>query len=106
MIFIFKGSWLEVVRSMRCFSYVTLEVVNGAKKKTRVYVVHGYKPEPLLGDHDAEDLGIITFNPEVSRDPTPRSPTSRSSDQHDQATSINQYMGSQRGTKDPTGSGH
>ena len=24
----------------------------------------GARPEPLLGDHDAEDLGIISFNPE------------------------------------------
>ena len=62
---------------------MTLEVANGAKKETWVYVVQGYKPDPLLGDHNAKDLGIITFKPEGSRDPT-----SRSSDQHEQATSI------------------
>ena len=33
-----------------------------AKKETWVYVVKGVKLEPLLGDHDTEDLGIITFN--------------------------------------------
>ena len=31
---------------------------------SRVYVVAGVRPEPLLGDHDAEDLGIISFHPE------------------------------------------
>ena len=33
----------------------------GARKKTDVYVVGGTRPEPLLGDTDAEDLGIIIF---------------------------------------------
>ena len=28
-----------------------------------MYVVTGARPEPLLGDHDAEDLGIISFHP-------------------------------------------
>ena len=27
-------------------------------------MVDGYRPEALLGDRDAEDLGIITFNKE------------------------------------------
>ena len=57
---------------------MTLEVVNGGKKETWVYIMQGYKPEPLLGDHDADDLGIITFNPEGSREPIPRPATSRS----------------------------
>ena len=32
-----------------------------AKKTTVVYVVAGYHPEPLLGDSDVADLGIIEF---------------------------------------------
>ena len=35
-----------------------------ASKTTMVYMVGGTRPEPLLGDADAEDLGIISFNPE------------------------------------------
>ena len=42
----------------------TLTTASGASKRTWVYVVAGARPEPLLGDHDAEDLGIISFNPE------------------------------------------
>ena len=36
----------------------------GASKKTWVYVVDGYRPEALLGDRDARDLGIFTFHKE------------------------------------------
>ena len=42
----------------------TLTTARGATKRTWVYVVAGARPEPLLGDHDAEDLGIIAFNPD------------------------------------------
>ena len=35
----------------------------GAEKNTWVYVVDGVRPEPLLGEEDAEYLGIIKFNP-------------------------------------------
>ena len=35
-----------------------------ASKQTWVYVVGGTRPEPLLGDEDAEDLGVISFTPE------------------------------------------
>ena len=35
----------------------------GARKQTQVYVVAGHRPEPLLGDTDAEDLGFVTFDP-------------------------------------------
>ena len=42
----------------------TLTTPRGATKRTWVYVVAGARPEPLLGDHDAEDLGIIAFNPD------------------------------------------
>ena len=42
----------------------TLTTASGATKRTWVYVVAGARPEPLLGDHDAEDLGIVSFNPE------------------------------------------
>ena len=36
----------------------------GARRRSWVYIVGGHKPEPLLGDRDAEELGIVTFNPE------------------------------------------
>ena len=42
----------------------TLTTASGASKRTWVYVVAGAGPKPLLGDHDAEDLGIISSNPE------------------------------------------
>ena len=42
----------------------TLVTSAGAKKATWVYAVGGTDPEPLLGDADAEDLGIIKFIPE------------------------------------------
>ena len=42
----------------------TLTTASGASKRTWVYVVAGARPEPLLGDHNTEDLGIISFNPE------------------------------------------
>ena len=42
----------------------TIKVAGGASKVTWVYVVGGTKPEPLLGDEDAEDLGVISFHPE------------------------------------------
>lgn len=38
-----------------------------AAKTTKVYVVAGTRPEPLLGNSDAEDLGIISFNTEGRR---------------------------------------
>ena len=41
-----------------------LTTKKGAKKDTVVYVVGGTRPEPLLGDADAEDLGIIVFKAE------------------------------------------
>ena len=42
----------------------TLTTASGATKRTWVYVVAGARPEPLLGDHNAEDLGIVSFNPD------------------------------------------
>merc|ERR1712243_145969 len=41
-----------------------LKTDGGGHTQTWVYVVDGDKPEPLLGEDDAEDLGIIIFNPE------------------------------------------
>ena len=41
----------------------TIENINGARVESKVYVVDGHQPEPLLGDGDAEQLGFITFNP-------------------------------------------
>ena len=46
-----------------------LTTAKGAKKKTRVYIVDGIHPEPLLGAFDAEDLGLLTINKE-GRAPT------------------------------------
>jgi hypothetical protein len=43
---------------------MTLTTSSGATKRTWVYVVAGARPEPLLEDRDAEDLGIISFNQE------------------------------------------
>ena len=45
-----------------------LEEGRGATKETWVYVVAGERPEPLLGDHNAEDLGVISYHPR-GRDP-------------------------------------
>ena len=41
-----------------------LEMTRGAEVDTWVYVVDGHRPEALLGDGDAEQLGVITFNRE------------------------------------------
>ena len=41
----------------------------GARRRSWVYIVGGHKPEPLLGDRDAEALGIVLFDSE-GRDPT------------------------------------
>ena len=41
-----------------------LKSTGGGYTTTWVYVVDGDRPEPLLGEGDAEDLGIIVFNPE------------------------------------------
>ena len=42
----------------------TLTTSSGAMKRTWVYVVAGARLEPLLGDRNAKDLGIISFHPE------------------------------------------
>ena len=44
--------------------YTTLHTQRGACTKTKVYIVAGTRPEPLLGATDAENLGIIRFNPQ------------------------------------------
>ena len=41
-----------------------IENSRGAQVHSKVYVIDGFQPEPLLGDTDAENLGIITFNRE------------------------------------------
>ena len=41
----------------------------GARRRSWVYIVGGHKPETLLGDRDAEALGIVLFDSE-GRDPT------------------------------------
>ena len=42
----------------------SIQTVNGAQKRTWVYIVDGGKLQPLLRKKDAEDLGIIRFHPE------------------------------------------
>ena len=44
----------------------TFTTASGAGKRTWVYVVAGSRKEPLMGDHDGEELGIISFIPKVS----------------------------------------
>ena len=44
-----------------------LVIRRGARKQTQVYVVAGHRPEPLLGDADAEDLGFVTFDPQCRK---------------------------------------
>ena len=46
-----------------------IRTVKGAKRRSWVYIVGGYRPEPYLGETDAEALGIVVFNAEGS-DPT------------------------------------
>ena len=47
----------------------TLQTEKGATVNTQVYVVDGFRPEPLLGDSDAEALGFVSFNKD-GREPT------------------------------------
>ena len=47
---------------VRGMFHTTLRLDKGATKETWVYVVDGYRAEALLGDRDAEDLSIISFN--------------------------------------------
>lgn len=42
----------------------TLATEKGATTNTKIFIVDGFHPEPLLGDQDAESLGYITFNKE------------------------------------------
>ena len=41
--------------------HTVIENAKGSKINSKVYVVDGFQPEPLLGDNDAEQLGFITF---------------------------------------------
>ena len=47
--------------------HTNLRMDKGVTMDTWVYVVDGYRPEALLGDRDAEELGIFTFNKEGGR---------------------------------------
>ena len=40
----------------------SIQSFSGAQKRTWVYRVDGVKPELLLREEDAEDLGIIRFH--------------------------------------------
>ena len=46
-----------------------ISTLKGASTRSKVYIVSGYNPEPLLGEKDAEELGFIKFN-KVGREPT------------------------------------
>ena len=78
----------------------TLEETNGAKKETWVHVVKGGKLEPLLGDHNAEDLGIITVNAGGKIQKMAQSP-----EHQDSRTSPDNTFGQDLLTKHPTGPG-
>ena len=41
-----------------------LETRRGARRTTKVFVIQGFRPEPLLGDKNAAWLGFITFDPQ------------------------------------------
>ena len=56
---------LAIVKGML---YTCITTRKGAHKNTKVYIVDRFRPDPLLGDGDAQDLGFITFNQE-GRDP-------------------------------------
>ena len=47
-----------------------IQTMKGATIGTKIYIVDGFRPEPLLGDNDAQSLGFITFYIE-GRDPLP-----------------------------------
>ena len=46
----------------------TLNTSSSATKETWVYMMAGARPEPLLGDHNAEDLGVISFHPKSAQE--------------------------------------
>ena len=52
----------------------TLTSTNGASHTSTVYVVEGHLAEPLLGDEDANALGILSINPGGNM-PTPQTLT-------------------------------
>jgi hypothetical protein len=56
-----------------------ISTLKGAK--TRSWVYNGHNPEPLLGDKDAEALGIVVFCPE-GRDPLPEEVEQGEPDSH------------------------
>ena len=47
----------------------TITTEKGASTMSKVYIVDGFHPEPLMGDTDAHNLGFITFNKD-GKDPT------------------------------------
>ena len=56
----------------------TIKTEKGAETSSKIYIVDGFHPEPLLGDTDAENLGFIIFNKE-GRDPPQITKTQRQS---------------------------
>lgn len=60
----------EKLLDVKGMIHTTLTTEKGATVQTKVYVVDGFRPEPLLGDRDAEALGFVLFNKE-GREPTP-----------------------------------
>ena len=55
----------------------TITTEKGARTRSKVFIVNGYHPEPLLGANDAQSLGFITFNYD-GKDPDHRKVPERS----------------------------
>ena len=59
------GAWgSKTYLDVKGMFLTNLTMDKGASTEAWVYVVDGYRPEPLMGDKDAEDLGIFTFHKE------------------------------------------
>ena len=56
----------------------TLETTKGAKKTTKLYIVDGIHPKPLLGAFDAKDLGFIKIIKGAEIQPKKKLPQSSS----------------------------
>ena len=54
----------ETYLDVKGMFWTRLTMDKGAVRETWVYVVDGYRPEALLGDKDAEELGVFTFHRE------------------------------------------
>ena len=59
-----RGWGSETYLDVKGMFRTTISMAKGAETKTWVYIVDGYRAEALLGDRDAEKLGVITFHKE------------------------------------------